>query len=92
MNRGEKCPICDTEVEEFGFFDLKLLLEVKDNLDKDRQLPNGEDKPNFRGEDTLEKDSPSDIETKDLIKAIFEQNKTIIQQNELIYSELLKKK
>jgi hypothetical protein len=92
LNRGGKCPICGAEAEEFGFFDLKLLLEVKDNLDNDRQMPNGEEKPNFKGEDALEKDSQSYKETKDLIKAIFEQNKTIIQQNELIYNELLKKK
>lgn len=119
LKKGDKCPACGAEAKEFGFFDLKLLLEVKDKLRENfSREPKGKNEilafftggdevfrspvkkelhkiPQQNGypdQETTSLENMPTVEpaTINLLKSIFEQNKIIIQQNELIY-KLLKK-
>ena len=105
LKKGDKCPACGAEAKEFGFFDLKLLLEVKDKLRENfsrsdevlrspvkKELHKIPQQNGYPEQETtsLEKMPTVKPATINLLKSIFEQNKIIIQQNELIYKLLEK--
>ena len=112
LKEGDTCPTCGAEAKNFGFFDLKLHLEVKNNLQGHRppeaQQQSGVGLPFGRTEGGRPPGAP-ELQTSasvakgrslennltepaslNLLKEIFEQNKTIIQQNEHIVKLLTK--
>ena len=105
MKKGDECPRCGAEVKEFGFFALKLLLEVKDKTREKFSSGFNENPTFFPREDegfrppsenkfsqvSHQTDSLENTSVmQKLLKSIFEQNKTIIKQNKQIV-KLLKK-
>lgn len=91
LNKGDKCPTCGLKAKEFGFFELKLLIEAKNRSQESHKEPKGENEIlAIFGDDGKELPSIKKV-TNNLLKAIFDQNKIIIQQNKAIY-KLLKKK
>jgi hypothetical protein len=91
LNKGDKCPTCGIKAKEFGFFEIKLLLEAKNRSEGSGKEPKGENNIlEIFGDDGKELPSKKKV-TNNLLKAIFEQNKKIIRQNKVTH-KLLKKK
>ena len=104
LKNGDKCPTCGAEAKEFGFFDLKFLLDIKDTGPEKVYVAPKEVLQNTTGteglgtpgmdvsghDESVQFTPLSAVDQANLLNAVFEQNKVLIQQSKLIY-ELLRK-